>query len=123
MPALQIIDALVAKEDPANKAIQGRTVPRTFQYNYVQEESCAAQIVARDLRKYQYSYASVVFKANRHMFKYEPGDLIHLTLSKHRVYTKIFRIAKITEDSPESEIITVYAMEDHWYMNVSTYAQ
>lgn len=98
--------------DIGNKEIQGRVVSKTIQMALFTRNENAAWAGANALRKESYPFAAVSFSANRNAFRLEVGDCFKFSYARYGVSNMICRVLQISEEGPESETITVQAMED-----------
>jgi hypothetical protein len=115
--ALNIADTSEGSRDPANRKIRGRVVSESLSFPLIQTKSLGDVICRRELKKKSYPLAEISFPANRNVFRYQPGDLFVLQYDMYNIDSMVCRIEKIEEAGPESEIITVYAKEDIYYIS------
>jgi len=101
-----------AAVDVGNRAIQERVVSKTIQTALFTTNANAVWAGANNLRKESYPYAAISFPANRKAFRLEVGDCFKFSYARYGVSEMICRVIQITEEGPESESITVHAMED-----------
>ena len=101
-----------AAVDIGNKEIQARVVSKTIQTALFTTNNNAVWAGVNALRKESYPFAVISFPANRNAFRLEVGDCFKFSYARYGVSNMICRILQISEDGPESETITVQAMED-----------
>ena len=106
-----------AAVDAGNKEIQQRVVSKTIQTAFFTNNRNAVWAGQQHLRKAAYPFATINFPANRKAFRYDIGDCFRFSCAKYGVTNMICRIMQIQEDSPESEVIKITAMEDIFSSN------
>lgn len=109
----------VIARDPANQNLRERVSHKTIQLGMFTNEENALWAADRIVKREGYPGAAVRFKANRNAFRLEPGDAFRLTYSQYGISQMIFRVARITEEGPESEEINIDAVEDVNYLSQS----
>lgn len=108
---------LVKCSDPANQRIVGRVQHKTVQMAFYQLPRNATWIGYRILAIESYPIATLQFPANRNVFELEVGDPFIPVYSPYQLTGKVFRIMRIEEESPESEKINIFAIEDVHYLS------
>ena len=103
--------------DAGNKEIQRRVVSKTIQTAYFTNNKNAVWAGQQHLRKSSYPFATINFPAHRKAFRYDIGDCFKFSYAKYGVVDMICRVMQIQEDSPESEVIKITAMEDIFSCN------
>jgi len=101
-----------AAADAGNVAIQGRVVSKTIQMALFTTNDNAVWAGGNNLRKESYPFAAVSFPANRNAFRLEVGDCFKFSYAQYGISNMICRVLQIAEEGPESETITIQAMED-----------
>ncbi len=111
---INIIDSTCVPmaRDIGNQAIQGMVVSNTLSVKLFTTNTNAAWAAQETLRKASYPLASVSFPANRSVFQLQVGDVFLFSCAKHGISKMVCRVVGISEEGPESEIITVSAEED-----------
>lgn len=102
--------------DPSNQEIVGRVNSKTIKLALFQLEPLANWAADRFLRREAYPIAEVKIKGKRHLFRLQPGDDFLLTYTSYGISGKVFRVTKIEETAPDSEDITINAIEAVEYL-------
>jgi len=118
--ALNIKEAMVQSEDPANKEILGHVVPRSIRMMLFTTTVNAQEAADRIIKSIAYPLAQLTFVANRNIFRMEVGDQFKYSSSEYGITDMVFRIITITEQDLRKEHIKVYAIEDVEYMSSSS---
>ena len=100
--------------DIGNKEVQARVVSKTIQLTLFTTNRNAVWGGRQDLLKESYPLANISFPANRNVFRLEVGDPFLFSCVKYGVTDMVCRVAKISEEGPESENITVQAIQDYY---------
>lgn len=113
--AIDIVEAMVQAEDPANKAIVGHNVTRSMRLMMFTETVNAQWAADRFIKSLAYPLATLSFSANRNVFRLQVGDNFKWSSSRLGIRDMVFRIIKITEENLISEVIKIEAIEDVEY--------
>jgi len=113
---VNIKEAMVQSDDPANKAIVGHVVPRTVRMMMFTTTENAQWAADRIVKSVAYPLAQLTFIANRNMFRMEVGDQFRYSSTEYNITDMVFRIANITEYNLTKEHVKVQAIEDVEYM-------
>ena len=105
-------NAEVSLSDSANTEVVGRSNYKTIQLALFQLEEFANWACNRYLRKEAYPLAQGQFKANRSVFRLEPGDRFIFQYSPWGIMGMVLLVTKVEETGPDSEILTVSFQED-----------
>ncbi|MDY7035064.1 MAG: hypothetical protein SV375_02705, partial [Thermodesulfobacteriota bacterium] len=106
--------------DNANREIVGKTNSKAIQCALFQNARNAHWAGDRFLKQNSFPMAEISFPANRKVFRYEPGDLFRFTYSPYGITDMVCRVISIKEESVESEVITINAIEDVEYVSQAT---
>jgi hypothetical protein len=110
-------DSVAVAEDPANMRIQGMVVEESVSYSMIQRQELAMAVADRDLMFKCYPLAKISFPANRDAFRLQCGDLFKLSYSSYGIVELVCRVASITEEDLNTEVIRVEAIEDPYYIS------
>lgn len=98
--------------DIGNLTIQGRAVTMTIPRLLFTNNTNAVWAGTLTLQGASYPYAAISFAANRDAFKLEVGDCFKFSYAKYGITNMVCRVLSIQEESPQSEVINIVAMED-----------
>jgi len=98
--------------DVGNKTTQGMTVSKTVQFGLFTTNENAVWAGKTQLQKQSFPFAFVSIPVNRDMFRLQVGDCFKFTYAKYSISEVVYRILQVEEDSLNSEVITIHAMED-----------
>lgn len=98
--------------DVGNRVVQNRVVSKAIQLALFTTNRNAVWGGRLQLQKESYPLAAVSFPANRKAFRLEVGDPFKFSCAKYGVVELICRVAQISEEGPDSENITVQAVQD-----------
>lgn len=104
--------SMVPRDDIANKQIQGKEVVRTVKlmlFTTIENASWAAD---RLVKAGSYPVAHITFRANRDIFRLEPGDPFVLNYPKYGISGAVYRVTGLQEEDVKSEEIIISAIED-----------
>jgi hypothetical protein len=109
-------NAIVGARDPANRAIVDRRNPKTFKLGMCPTDANAMWAAERGCRFESYPLATLRFPVNRKGWRHEVGDLINVFYGPKNLQNMVLRIMLITEENPESENLSITALEDIDYL-------
>ena len=98
--------------DVGNRDIQGRIVSKSVQFPLFTTNKNAVWVGRQQLMKESYPLALISFPSDRNIFRLEIGDCFRFSCTKYGITEMICRVAQISEEGPESEIINVQAIQD-----------
>ena len=98
--------------DIGNKEIQARIVSKTIQCPLFTVNRNAVWAGRQQLRKESYPLATLSFPANRNVFRLEVGDPFKFSCAQYGIVDMICRVARIAEEGPDTENITIQAIQD-----------
>jgi len=112
---MDIVEAMVQAEDPANKRIVGHNVTRSMRLMLFTETVNAQWAADNYIRSLAYPLASLTMRANRNVFRLQVGDNFKWSNSRLGIADMVFRVQRIREEALASEIIEIEAIEDIEY--------
>lgn len=98
--------------DNGNFAVQGRIVSKAIQMALFTTNENAVRAGSEQLRRESYPFAQISFPANRHAFRYDPGDVFRFSYAEYGISNMVCRVVQIQEEGPESEVINITVIED-----------
>jgi hypothetical protein len=98
--------------DVGNRDVQGRIVSKSVQFPLFTNNRNAVWAGRQQLSKESYPLALISFPANRNVFRLEIGDCFKFSCAKYGITEMVCRVAQISEEGPESEIINIQAIQD-----------
>ena len=98
--------------DIGNKNIQERLVSKTVDLLLFTLNRNAVWAAFNILQKLSYPFATITLSASRDAFRYEVGDCFKFSWADYGVSNVVCRVAQVQEEGPESENITISAIED-----------
>lgn len=98
--------------DVGNITTQGALVSKTINFPLFTTNENAVWGANIQLQKESYPFAIFTAPVNRNVFKLEVGDTFKFSYAKYGIVEKIYRVLSKNEQSLNSEIITLVAMED-----------
>lgn len=108
---IDLKETSVVVNDPGNRAIVGYTTTSLSNRLMFTHKTDAYWSAENTLRETAYPVASIVFPANRKVFKLQPGDLFRLNYSPYSISEMVCRVLSINEESLGSERIVITARE------------
>lgn len=112
---MDIVEAMVQADDPANKAIVGHNVTRSIRLMMYTLTKNAQWAADRFIKQAAYPFARLSFVANRNVFRYQVGDNFKWSSNRLDINEMVFRISRITEENLLKETIRIEAEEDVEY--------
>lgn len=100
--------------DVGNISIQNRTASKTIQLSLFTTNENAVWAAKQQLMKESYPFAMVSVAVNRNLFRLQVGDCFKFSYEPYSISNMIFRVLQVKEQSLESEIIIVDAVEDFY---------
>ena len=100
--------------DPGNIAVQKGTASKTIQFPLFTKNENAVWAAKQQLMKESYPFALINISVNRDLFRLQVGDCFKFSYASYGISNMICRILLITEESLDSEIIIVHAVEDFY---------
>jgi len=113
---IDIKESIVITNDPANRAILGRSVVQSIRAMLFTNTGNATWLGDRVLRSSAYPLSRVSIKANRNTFNLRVGDLFRIEYDQYNIANMVFRINNINEENLESEVLNIDAIEDVDYL-------
>ncbi|MBF0530628.1 MAG: hypothetical protein HQK55_15455, partial [Deltaproteobacteria bacterium] len=104
-------------QDTANMDLQAREVSKQISLSYFQAVASVGQTADRMLKKEAYPAAAVSFKANRNVFRLQPGDLFNLNYAPQGIVHMVCRVTQWQEDELGKEEFTIDAREAVEYLS------
>jgi len=98
--------------DVGNYVTQGRVVSKTIKFASFTTNRNAVWAANQQLQKESYPFATLSIVVNRNIFRLQVGDCFKFSHSGYGVSNMICRVLQLSEDSLDSEEITVTAIED-----------
>lgn len=113
---MDIVEAMVQADDPANKAIVGHNITRSIRLMMFTLTENAQWAADRYIKQFAYPFANLSFVANRNVFRYQVGDNFKWSSNRLGISEMVFRIVRIAEENLLKETIKIDAIEDVEYM-------
>lgn len=101
-------------QDIGNMSVQDRLASKTIQLSLFTTNKNAVWAAKQQLMKESYPFAMISISVNRNLFRLQAGDCFKFSYEPYNISNMICRVLQIKEQSLESEIITVHAVEDFY---------
>jgi len=113
---MDIVEAMVQADDPANIAVVGHNITKSIRLMMFTNTRNAQWAADRFIKYFAYPFASLSFTANRNVFRYQVGDNFRWSSRRLNITNMVFRIVRVTEENLLKETIKIDAVEDVEYM-------
>lgn len=115
--AIDLVEAMVQADDPANKFTVGRNFTRSIRNMLFCTTPNAQWSADRNLKNVAYPLGTLSGTINRNKFRLQVGDNFRWTCARLGISEMVFRVRKITEENLIKETIKIDAIEDVEYMS------
>jgi len=115
--AIDIVEAMVQADDPANKYTVGRNFTRSIRNMMFTTTPNAQWSADRNLKYVAYPLGMLSGVINRNNFRLQVGDNFRWNCARLGIKEMVFRVTNITEENLLKETIQVEAIEDVEYMS------